>query len=372
MKRRLAMVSALVLVLLFSRTAAAIYFLPGEPPLTQADKTAAVTFFNNLKFDVSQAAKGTVRITLPKAGSSYSFWIITGCFDKDGAAIPLSGGNIYSGTGGTTISQNIVQNYMTGWVITFYNIKNNRVVSVEYFRYFPGQTTVQHPDSADLKIPVKDKEGKITEWINVAGKKVTAPAGDLSSLSSGLRFPDLYPGYWALEPISILAGANYLRGYPDGTFKPENRVTRAEFMVMLGNILLEKYPAGRVYDHRNERELVPSGHWSAGQAGETLKYMADGEPARIFKDKFNPDQDLTREEAAAVLASALAAHRNFSSPLPDNVAFSDLDTSTFPDSVRFAARHGLVAGYPDDTFRPKAPVTRAEIAAVLVKMLGKL
>lgn len=52
------------------------------------------------------------------------------------------------------------------------------------------------------------------------------------------RFPDIREGHWALDYIHTLQSAGVTRGYPYGTFRPENSITRTEFAALLARVIL--------------------------------------------------------------------------------------------------------------------------------------
>jgi hypothetical protein len=105
---------------------------------------------------------------------------------------------------------------------------------------------------------------------------------------------------------------------------------------------------------------VSENHWAYGY----VQFISDNAVMTGYDDgTFGPDNTLTRAESLKVILGAQSA------PLPES------DTSTFPDvpddhSLRLyieaAAAKGIVTGYEDGTFRPEAPVTRAEFTKVLM------
>ncbi len=113
------------------------------------------------------------------------------------------------------------------------------------------------------------------------------------------KFPDVPEDYWAAKQIYKLVDMGVLKGYPDGTFKPERSVTREEFATMI------------------------------------------------------------------VLAKKLTLVS------PSTPTFKDVSKTRWSYKfVETAVKAGYVKGYPDGTFRPKNPIKREELAAILTNVLG--
>ena len=83
-------------------------------------------------------------------------------------------------------------------------------------------------------------------------------------------------------------------------------------------------------------------------------------------DEIRPDESLTRGEAAVMLYTLLVADNKAEHYAP---SYSDTDDAACADAVGYLESYGIVTGYPDDTFRPDAPLTRAEFAVLLHRFL---
>lgn len=111
---------------------------------------------------------------------------------------------------------------------------------------------------------------------------------------------------------------------------------------------------------------VPDGHWAAASIREAVRLgivtgYADG--------TFKPDRAVSRAEFAAMLARALKLPAGDANAA---AAFADADSiAKWAQSyVAQVAKRGIIAGYPDGTFRPNASVTRTEMAAMIVRAAG--
>ena len=81
---------------------------------------------------------------------------------------------------------------------------------------------------------------------------------------------------------------------------------------------------------------------------------------------FKPDNDMTRAEAASIFARLIADAKD--ETIPGKATFSDVsDTYWCATELGYVEKYGIIAGYEDGTFRPDAPVTRAEFTAMTVR-----
>jgi len=122
-------------------------------------------------------------------------------------------------------------------------------------------------------------------------------------------FPDVYEGYWVRQPISLLAMQKIITGYPDGTFRPEGNITRAEMCTLL---MKTRAQARTLGSDTSEAVTITT--------------------TRTFSDV------AAKHWAAKFVAEAAAL--------------------------------GVVKGYPDGTFRPSANITRAEGLAMVARFAG--
>ena len=177
-------------------------------------------------------------------------------------------------------------------------------------------------------------------------------------------FPDVPSSHWAFDQINALAARGVVGGYPDGYFRPEAKITRAEFVVMLARLSGQSLPAynGRFKDVTTDKYYAQAVSWAAA-AGITL---GDG------KDNFLPDALISRQEMAAMLYR-YASHLRISLPAGTAVSFTDSASiaSYASTPVASMSRAGIISGYPDGSFKPAGNASRAE-AAKMMYMLDAL
>ena len=166
---------------------------------------------------------------------------------------------------------------------------------------------------------------------------------------------------WASSDISTLSDSGILTGYPDGSFRPNGLITRAEFAAMLVKALGLNTQAGGSMTFSD----VPSGHW-AYPAIETVR--AQGLVGGYPNGTFGPARSITRAEAMAILSSA--AHL----PVPANaeqILSSYRDAGSIPTwarpAVAAAIQGGLFANDPNagNAIEPLQAASRAEVAAMV-------
>ncbi len=179
-----------------------------------------------------------------------------------------------------------------------------------------------------------------------------------------ISFTDM-AAHWAEPGVKLLAAGDYVHGMGDGTYMPEKNVTRAEFVTLAVNALkLEnKAYAGGIAD-------VNEGEWFADII-ETAKVNGLLVDELFASDAFSPNSDITREDASLIIAQV--AEVNGGVAEAKDMTFSDAaDVSAYAEEgVKKAYALGLLTGYPDGTFKPKATLTRAEASELLVRAMEK-
>ena len=150
----------------------------------------------------------------------------------------------------------------------------------------------------------------------------------------------------------------YLFGYPEGTFGPENDMTRAEVAQMFYNLLLDQdVEITKTFDDVSEDA------WYA-KAVNTLASL--GVVSGVGDNKFEPNRSITRAEFTTMaMKFAVGGEEG------ENI-FSDVDEDDwFYKAVVDSIQYGWIHGYPDGTFRPNNSITRAEVTAIVNNMLGR-
>ncbi|MCA0756549.1 S-layer homology domain-containing protein [Paenibacillus sp. N4] len=166
--------------------------------------------------------------------------------------------------------------------------------------------------------------------------------------------------HWAEAAIKEAAAAGFVKGYPDGTFKPENTVTRAEFAVMLMGAL-KTGGAGAELAFTDNASI---GAWAKEAVARALKEgIISGYPDGTFR----PDASITRSEMVVMIAGAMGLETMPNAP----TGFADhKDIPAWAKgAVKAVADKGIVKGRSSNTFAPKETATRAEAITVIMNML---
>lgn len=172
-------------------------------------------------------------------------------------------------------------------------------------------------------------------------------------------------GHWAEEFIRTLGAQGILQGYPDGSFRPAKPVTRAEFVVVTVRALGWRVQPGAEPVFR-DAPAIPS--WARpyiAAAQENGLINGDGET-------FRPQAFVTRAEATSLLVRLTD---RLAAGLPSPAELTCRDRSAIPawarEDVARAYSAGLVRGLPDGRFAPASPLTRAEAAALVYRVINR-
>lgn len=178
-------------------------------------------------------------------------------------------------------------------------------------------------------------------------------------------FKDISSSHWAYKYIAKLTELGYLKGYTDGTFKPDRPVLRTEFVSVFVNVMNihVKSVVTLLY------EDLKSDNWAFRYAVSADRYF----PGFYINGKyyFKPNDPVKREDVAAALVRYYNYDINIDTTELDNL-FSDayLITPGLRPYVLQAYKHGLMLG-SDGKFNPRQSLTRAEIAALFYRILEK-
>ena len=163
-------------------------------------------------------------------------------------------------------------------------------------------------------------------------------------------------GHWAESAIRSLVTSEAISGYPDGTFRPDNTISRAEF----ASIIVKAF---NIPTDSSKLFADTAGHWA--QEAIASAYAA-GIIAGYDDMSFGPDDPITREQMAVMIVKAKGL-------VPDGSTLSFNDQNSISpwasESVAAAAANQLISGYPDNTFRGGNFATRAEAVMVITQAL---
>lgn len=167
-------------------------------------------------------------------------------------------------------------------------------------------------------------------------------------------------GHWGQAVLDEWEGYGIIRGYDDGTVRPDAAITRGEMATILDRVMGYQETAENDFSDLSEEDWCMDEMLRAVAAGVFHgDDPVEGEPATV-----RPNEPITREEAALVVSRVLDLDTENApeSTFPDSDAVSDWAD----DAVNAMAAAGYVNGYDDDgTFRPQGNITRAEALKIL-------
>lgn len=203
----------------------------------------------------------------------------------------------------------------------------------------------------------------------VEGKKVVKTK---ENLPAGI-YPDTKDN-WARDAIQAMTQAGYLSGYADNTFKPSAQITREQAAAIYGKVLqhnLNEQELAEIATKESSTSYsdVEADRWSSS----AIKLVsAAGVMEGTSKTAFTPSKTMDREQFVASAAS-LAKKLNLSTPVKaEKVTFKDEASisSAYLADIQYMAQRGIVASGATENFNPKQPVTRAQAATILNRMLN--
>ncbi|MBD2868594.1 S-layer homology domain-containing protein [Paenibacillus arenilitoris] len=180
----------------------------------------------------------------------------------------------------------------------------------------------------------------------------------LASDGTEISFNDI-TGHWAAEAIKQAAASGIASGFPDGTFKPNRAVTRAEFSVMLSQALQTEENAEEL--RFADADAIPA--W----AKDAVAGLSKAEIIVGYSDNnFGANRPISRSEIAVMIVRAAKLSI-------DHAATTDFaDDRDIPawakGAIAAAAREKLIQGRDGNLFAPNALATRAEAIALIMRL----
>ncbi|MBE0448227.1 MAG: S-layer homology domain-containing protein [Actinobacteria bacterium] len=175
-----------------------------------------------------------------------------------------------------------------------------------------------------------------------------------------VNFSDVPANAWFKPYVDALVANSIVGGYPDNTFRPLNNITRAEFAKMI-ILAIGENPSTAPSSFTD----VLNSHWAKAyiQRARELNIIG-GYPDGTFR----PNANVSRQEIAKMVVLA-AKHQLTTSYRAD---FTDVPSTLWSWPYILTAKDfDVISGYPDKTFRPTNPATRAEACKMIYALLGQ-
>ena len=172
--------------------------------------------------------------------------------------------------------------------------------------------------------------------------------------------------------ISLGQAVGIVNGYPDGTFRPNNTVTRAQYITMLYNMYGKPDVSGYSLNFKDKNSI-------SGPYVDAVKWgVAKGIINGYGDNTFRPDQQITRAQMAAFSyrLMKLAVGGEFKDEIKADCGFKDSSSiaKDYKEAVNVMANLGIITGFDTDndgkgdTFRPNATANRGQAATIIVRV----
>lgn len=231
-----------------------------------------------------------------------------------------------------------------------------------------GQKLVKGTANTDDEITVYDAGGKkisntyvnsagvFTAFLDralIAGETIKLEAKDKDKNITKIEYKVTKN---AVEEVKAIA---YIKGYPDGTFKPQANVTRAEAAQMFATLL----NGGTNFGTSQATKFSDaSDDWYSKAINYVVgKGLISGYPNGTFK----PNESITRAEFAQMISGYIKNEKAGSSD------FKDVKDHWAKDAIDKLYGNKNVTGYPDGSFKPNAKITRAEAVTILNSVFNR-
>ncbi len=229
-------------------------------------------------------------------------------------------------------------------------------VSIYWYDESSGKWVELDNVKADMTAgTVSGEVSHFTKFAVIAVKNQTIPSLP-PVLKNDVTLKDI-AGHWAEANIKSLVASGAISGYPDGTFRPDGNITRAEFATVLVKALGLKAQGGKVFKDT-------TGHWAKDFISTAAALgIVNGYP----EGNFGPDDLITREQMAAMTVKAAGL-----TGTSRELTFADTkDISDWAlEAISIATGKGIMKGYPGNTVRPGGNATRAEAVTVILNALN--
>lgn len=179
------------------------------------------------------------------------------------------------------------------------------------------------------------------------------------STQSYASFKDIQ-GHWSQEYVEVLSDSKLVNGYEDGTFKPNNSITKVEFFKIINQL------AGYKRTYTVTFADVKNTDWYYEEVAKGIKagYITP------TTGNINPDKAITRQEAMRIIGIVYEL-----APIKEAVEkFTDknLLKNDSAGYVGALVHYEIVSGYPEGNFNPNDPITRGEMSKILNLLIEKL
>lgn len=205
-----------------------------------------------------------------------------------------------------------------------------------------------------------------TQFVEADGKKVAVLKRNSNStytvVENDESFTDI-DNHWAEDAIFVLGNKLIVSGYEDGSFMPQGTITRGEFVTLIARSLGFDTSTTDI----TKFDDVTSEAWYAG----ALQSLVAQELIHGYSDgTFKANDQILRQDAAVIIGGViefleLKAENGEAKTFKDSSNISGYAA----DAIKEASKLSIINGYEDNSFKPKAFITRAEAVIMIKKLL---
>ena len=327
--------------------------LPDTHTLTTSNQTTVTVLDNENKGVANVSVTVTDKNKTTATKSTDTNGKITVPVKSTGGGSSSGGGGGRGGSrGGSYINSNITN-------ITVTN-KSGKTVSVSKSTDKDGKITLTLPNGANLTgdnyytIKATDNKGNAKTEISIVLKDKKNNTANGTTDKNGML---------------ILPGSKhkaYIMGYPDGSFRPDGDMSRAEAAAIFARLIADK---------KNESvkgtpsfKDTPNNKWYSAFVGYLEKYnIISG-----YEDStFRPDESITRAEFVTIAVRYYSLFNEVKS-VSNTTKYNDLSNNYWAiKNISYATSEKWLNGYSDGSFRPDIVVTRAEVVTIINRATGR-
>lgn len=191
-------------------------------------------------------------------------------------------------------------------------------------------------------------------FTTLALSSVTEAAGKLT---------DLREAAWAEQAITEMHASSIIEGYPNGEFKPYNKVTRLEALAMLIRVLGLEEQAKALDKAKVDYQMPQNLHWGRGYL---IMGVQKGMLNKDYLHLLQPGEPASRVEVTVLTYHALKLK-------PDNSELTFADTNQIPkdylECVAAVVKNNIMQGLPGNVFKPNDNINRAQMAVLVSRLV---
>ncbi len=206
----------------------------------------------------------------------------------------------------------------------------------------------------------RGNRGNSSSGLSSIGAGMAATSEEPTASEQTKTFSDLPSSHWAFDAVQKLVSKGILNGYGDGSFAPDQAVSRAELVKMIC-LAANLKGTGQTFDDVNTNDWYYS--YISASAANGIVSGADG--------KFRPNDLIKREDAALILYRVAKMLNTEFSETETTVTDFDSVSAYAKEAVSALSGAGIITGYDDGSFKPAGHLTRAQAAVILVRTLTR-